>query len=239
MTFFSLDVARAVAGDLRIEESALTAAQQELRRVLAGPFRGRLADPAAVLPVEELLGSVDPAVQARVRAFYDQVGRYSDSDSMGLGGWATVLIRCAIDDDLWASLELPAAASVELRAAFRATHMSDEDMWERIEAALAEPLSDWDKLVAALRIFPPPEDVAFGISEIQLRSYAKVARRQSFWRTAADRLGVEGLHALCARAQAFLDTQQDVAPAFGRLFDPWLLAHPEITTPDATVPAGG
>jgi hypothetical protein len=239
MTLLSLDVTRAIAGDLGIEENALVAARHELRRVLAEPFQARLADPAAPFPAEALLDALEPAVQTLVRACYDQVIRYSDPDSVGLGGWTDVLIRCALSDALWVSLELPAQASGELRAAFRATHVSDEDVGARVDAALEAPLSRWDRLVATLRIFPPPDDVAFGISEVRLRAYAEVVRRQSFWRMTAERLGADGLRALYARAQAFLETQQDLAPVFGRLYDPWLLAHPENTTPAVQRPMDG
>lgn len=238
MAVLSLDVTRAIAGDIGIEEGTLQKVQQEARRVLDPHFQKRLADPSASLPVSQMFAALDPTTQALVRAFYDEVIRYVDADSNALFCWGIVLMRCAMNDALWDALGLPPESSAEIRDAFRASHMSSDDIQDRLDAALEKPLSPWDKQVAALRLFPPPDDSVFGISDVRLGSYAKVKRGQGFWRFAAERLGTAGLHDLHVRAQAFLATQQDLAQAFGQLYDPWLLAHPELTTPAVSAPQG-
>jgi hypothetical protein len=239
MDVLSLDVTRAIAGDLGLDEPTRMLAQQEVRRVLDPYFQKRLADPSERFPAQPMLAALDPAVQVLVHAFYDEVIRYSDGEPNALFCWGIVLITLNRGGSLWDALALPPTSSVELREAFRATHLAVDDIQDRLDAALAEPLSPWDQRVAVLRLFPPiDDDAAFGIEDTSLRAYAQVKRRQSFWRLAAAQLGEGGLRDLRARAQAFLATQKDLVQAFGQLYDPWLLAHPELTIPAGSEPQG-
>jgi hypothetical protein len=236
MTLLSLDVTRPFAADIGIEASELVRAQPELRRVLAPPFEARLADPSVRLEAERLLGSIDPAAEALVRTFYDRVIRYYDDGAIAIFCWGIVLMRCAHDDAVWGSLGLPPESSEAVRKAFWAS-MEWIDIQERLDAAFAEPLSAWDRQVAVLGLLPP-EDGGFGIGDQMLLACAEVVRGQGFWRMVASLMGRDGLRELRKRCQAFLDTQEDLASAFGQLYDPWLLAHPELTLPDAPEPQG-
>jgi hypothetical protein len=236
MTLLSLDVTRACSADLGIEEPVLAAAQPELRRVLGPPFQARLADPSVRLEGERLLGSLDPWVQPLVRTFYDQVVRYRGFEPEALFCWGVVLTRSALDDALWGSLGLPPESSDTLRKAFQASK-EWSDIQKRLDAAFARPLSAWDRQVAVLGLLPPEDEGVFGIGDQALRRPAQTVREQGFWRMAGELLGHDGLRALRARCQAFLETQEDIAAAFGQLHDPWLLAHPEITASDTSKPA--
>src|SRR6185369_11524868 len=143
--------------------------------------------------------------------------------------WVTVLIRTAREDEAWSTLALPAESSQLLRKASWDAWDKD-DIQARVDAALERPLSEWDRRVATLRLFPPlPQDGYFGISDAWLVSVAKVVRRQRFWKLAEQHLGADGLRALQHCAQRFLGTHDDLAPVIGPLIDPWMLAHPEIT----------
>ena len=236
MTLLSLDVTRAVVADLGLDEHAHEAAQPELRRVLAPLFQARLAAPSASFDAERLLGSLDPDVRAMVRAFYDGVLRYQDAQPNALFCWGIVLMRCAQTPALWDSLSLPPESSSALRGAFWATRESD-DIQERADAVCAKPLSAWDTQVAVLRLLPPLDEGQFGIGAERLAWPAQVVRQQGFWRSMAGVLGPEGLRTLHVHCQAYLATQADIAPAFGKLHDPWLLAHPELDVPDTSDPS--
>lgn len=227
MVLLSLDVTRAVATDLALEGALLVAAQPELRRILTPPFRERLADPAARFQAEQLLSLSEPPVQLLIRTFYDRVTRYAEAEPSALFCWGIVLTRCANSEAAWGSLGLPSRSSSALREGLLAT-LAWTDIQERLDAAFAKGLSPWDTQVAVLRLFPPPDEAAFGISDIPLSKSAKVVRKQGFWKMAAAHLGADGLRMLRVHAQAFLATQKDLAEAFGQLDDPWLLAHPEL-----------
>jgi len=236
ISVLSLDATRTMATDLAVDPAILSSSQPEIRRVLAPALQVRLADPSFLVPWGQLHASVDARAHALVQEFYDRVVRYKSEQDAALFCWRIVLGRCASDERSWGALGLPTESSDTLREALRASRNTD-DIQERAEAALATPLSDWDRFVASANVLSPSDDGALGIGEQALGSPAKVVRVQSFWRTAAKELGAEGLQALRAKAQAFLATQEDIAPDFGQLFDPWLLAHPEV--PQAPLPSEG
>jgi hypothetical protein len=229
MVLLSLDIARRVAKDLALEDKSILTAQAELRRVLAPPFQERLADPSVSFHADILFGLCELPVQKLVREFYDRVIRYAEAEPSALFDWGIVLMRCAKTDSLWSSLALPPGSSNFLRESLVAS-LQWTDIQERLDAAFANRLSSWDTQVAVLRLFPPQEENTFGISEIPFSKAAKIVRKQGFWRAAAEHLGADGLRKLHIRAQEFLATQADLAEAFGQLYDPWLLAHPEVTT---------
>jgi hypothetical protein len=237
MTVLSLDVTRAVVTDLdlAIDKAELVVAQPELRRVLAPPFQARLADPSLRFEAERLLGSLNPETQRLVGAFYDRVLRYARVEK-ALFCWDIVLMRYAKDDVLWGTLNLPPESSEALRKAFRASNEWG-DIQKRLDAAFERPLSTWDRQVAVLGLLPPEDEGVFGIGDQDLRTAAEVVRKQGFWRMMAEPLGHDALRSMRARCQAFLETQKDIAPWFGRLHDPWLLAHPELTLPDTPASA--
>lgn len=228
LALLSLDVTGAVAADLGIGASAFEAMQSALRRGLAPALQARLNDPLAPLEANRLLGLIEPEVQTRIRSYYDEVVRYQQSKALFC--WGIVLNRCARDDALWRSLWMFPEMFETLRNSFWASEET-LDIQERLDAAFEVPLSAWDVQVATLGLFPPEEGV-FGIGDQWLLRPARVVRQQAFWRNAARGLGPEGLREVHTRAQAFLTTQKDLAPAFGLLHDPWLLAHPELTQPD-------
>jgi hypothetical protein len=229
MTVLSLDLTRAVADDLGIEGPRLDLAQPALRRGLAVPFQVLLATSSKVLPAVQLLGSLAPEAAALTQAFYDRVLRYSVGEPNALFCWDITLMRCAQNDAMWSSLPYPREFSEPLRAAFWAS-MQSEDIEKRLDEALARPLSTWDKQVAILGLLPvEDEGVYFG--DQTLRTATCAVRKQGFWRGVAERLGEDGVRAFRSTCQAILETQADLAPTFGQLFDPWLLAHPEITSP--------
>jgi hypothetical protein len=233
MSLLSLDVTRAVATDLGIEEHALLIAQSELRRVLTPPFQACLVDPNVQFLAEPLLGALDPEIQTLVRSYYDRVIRYTSGERVALPCWEIVLARCAREDALWDSIWLDPDSTGTLRQAFLAS-TEYGDIEDRMEAVFAQPLSAWDTQAAVLQLFLPPDEGVFGIAEETLSRPAKTVRRQGFWRIAAQLLGRDRLRTLQARGQAFLATQADIASAFGKLHDPWLLAHPELTQPDTS-----
>jgi hypothetical protein len=227
MALLSLEATRTMAADLAVDPAVLAFSQPDIRRVLTPALQSRLADPAFLVPWGELHASVDARAHTLVQEFYDRVLRYNSAQDAVLFCWRIVLARCASDDRSWDALGLPTESLGPLRDALRASGNTD-DIQTRAEAALAPPLSEWDRFVASAKVLRPSEDGAPGIGDQVLASPAKVVREQFFWRTAANLLGAQGLRALHVKAQAFLATQQDIASAFEQLFDPWLLAHPEV-----------
>jgi hypothetical protein len=236
MTVLSLDVTRGFSDDLGIEGPWLDVVQPALRRGLTAPFQALFATSSRTLPAEEFLGSLAPEAASLTRSFYDRVLRYSTGEPNAHFCWDITLLRCAQNAAVWSSLPYPPEHSRALRDAFWASNES-MDIQERLDEAFARPLSTWDRQVADLGLLPPEDEWAFGIGDQTLRYAAIAVRKQGFWRASAERLGEEGLRALRVTCQAFLETQADLAPAFGQLYDPWLLAHPEITSGDALNPA--
>lgn len=229
MIVLSLDVTRAVADDLGIEGPRLDLAQPALRRALAAPFQMLRATSSKKLPAVPLLGSLAPEAAALTQSFYDRVLRYSIGEPNALFCWDIMLMRCAQNDAMWSSLPCPRELSEPLREAFRASSQS-EDIEKRLDEALARPLSTWDNEVAVLGLLPAEDEGAY-FGDQTLLTAACAVRKQGFWREVAERLGEGGVRAFRSSCQAILETQADLAPAFGQLFDPWLLAHPEITSP--------
>jgi hypothetical protein len=235
MTMLSLDVTRACADDLGLEAPWLDVAQPALRSGLAAAFQALVATSSTSLPAEQLIGSLPPEVASMTWSFYDRVLRYSIGEPNAHFCWDIILMRCAQNPAVWSSLPYPRESSEALREAFWAS-MQSEDIQRHLDEAFARPLSTWDGQVAVLRLLPPEDEGEFGLGDQKLRTAACAVRKQRFWRGVAELLGEEGLRALRLSCQAFLETQADLAPAFGQLFDPWLLAHPEITSEDPLNP---
>jgi hypothetical protein len=236
LTVLSLDVTLPFASQLGIDPAQLAAVQPELRTVLGPGLDVRLADPLAQLEGTRLVDALGPSARALLRSFYDRAVRYEVADDVALFTWGTVLMRHAKDDALWRSLNLPAERSEELRKAFWAS-MEWSDIQEELDALFAKPLSDWDRRVAVTGLLPPEDEGQLGIGDQTLLRLAEVVRRQQFWRTVASELGEAGMATLRRKCQAFLESQPDIAKAFGQLYDPWLLAHPEIVSRDPWHPS--
>jgi hypothetical protein len=232
----SLDVTLPFANQLGIDPAQLASVQPELRTVLAPGLNVRIADPLAQLEGTRLVAALGPCAHALLRSFYDRAIRYEVADDVALSCWGTVLMRHAKDDALWRSLALPQHSSEELRQAFWAS-MEWSDIREQLDAVFARPLSDWDQRVAVAGLLPPEDEGQTSIGDQTLLRLAEVVRRQRFWRRVAHELGEPGMAALRTKCQAFLATQPDIAKTFGQLYDPWLLAHPEIPTRNSLNPS--
>jgi len=235
LVVLSVDVALAVADDLGLDRARLAEVQPSIRAILGPAVGARIAAPLSRLPAERLLPALDSPARAFVLTYYDRVMRFSLAEDVALFCWGTTLMRFVADEALWASLGLAKDDSERLRKEFWAS-METTDIQERLDEAFAKPLSDWDRRIAVAQLMPPEDEGAPGIGDQELGQAAKVVRRLSFWRLAGELLGEPGLDLLRARCQAFLETQPDIAPAFGQLYDPHLLAHPENTAGDPLHP---
>jgi hypothetical protein len=236
MAVLSLDLTVPFAHQLGIDPARLAAVQPDLRRVLGPGLDVRIADPLAQLEGSRLVYALGPSAKALVQAFYDRAVRYELADDVALFCWGTILMRHAKDDALWRSLDLPQERSEALREALWAS-MEWNDIQEQLDAEFAKPLSDWDRRVAVTGLLPPEDEGQLGIGDQTFLRLAEVVRRQQFWRTMAAELGGTGMATLRKKCQAFLQSQADIAKAFGQLYDPWLLAHPEIVTRDPWHPS--